>query len=93
MPSFAGLWILGSHAHIHTVVVWGILRLIETLEGHSGYDFPWSMFRLIPFGAGPTYHYWHHTKNAGNYSSFMTLWDTVLDSNKDFFSAYPSEDP
>ena len=85
MPSFAGPCILGAKTHIHVVVLFGILRLYESLDGHSGYDFPWTVFRLIPFGGGPSYHYFHHTHNCGNYSSFTTIWDSILDSNKAYY--------
>ena len=87
--SFTGLFLLGSRIHFWTLMQWGVVRVLETHDGHSGYEFPWSPFRLIPFGADGTYHVFHHTKNVGNYSSFMTIWDTIFDSNKDFYEAYP----
>lgn len=87
--SFLGLFLLGSRCHFWTLMQWGVIRVLETHDGHSGYEFPWSIFRLIPFGADGTYHIFHHTKNVGNYSSFMTIWDTIFDSNKDFYEAYP----
>ena len=70
-------------------MVWGGIRLIETHDGHSGYEFPWSIFRLLPFGADATYHDFHHSKNVCNYSSFMTIWDTIFDTNKDYYQTYP----
>lgn len=88
--SFFGLFLLGNKCHMWTLMTWGTLRVLETHEGHSGYEFPWSIFRLIPFGGDATYHFFHHTKNVGNYSSFFTIWDTVFDSNKEFYLAYPA---
>mmetsp|Transcript_9323 Transcript_9323/g.15718 ORF Transcript_9323/g.15718 Transcript_9323/m.15718 type:complete len:119 (-) Transcript_9323:44-400(-) len=93
IPSMMGFIVLGERVHAQLLVTWLTLRVLETLEGHGGYEFPWSIFQLIPFAAGPQYHYFHHTKNAGNYSSFTTVWDTILDSNKDFYDAYPEEKP
>jgi len=90
-PSFVGLFVLGSKTHLWTVVIWGLIRIFETHDGHSGYEFPWSIFRLIPFGEDSTYHIFHHTKNVGNYASFMTIWDTVFDTNKDYYEAYPEK--
>jgi len=69
-----------------TVFAYYIVRMIETTEGHSGYEFPGSPFYLLPFGADYTYHAFHHSKNIGNYSSFFTIWDTVCGSNLDFYN-------
>lgn len=88
-PSCLGFLLLGSKMHFWTILIWGGLKHCETHDGHSGYEFPWSIFRLIPFGSDATYHNFHHTKNVGNYSSFMTIWDTLLNSNSDFYEAYP----
>jgi len=88
-PSFVGMLILGSRMHIFTIITWGTIRILETHDGHSGYEFPWSIFRLMPFGSDATYHIFHHSKNVGNYSSFMTIWDTIFDSNSEFYEAYP----
>ena len=35
----------------------------------SGFEFPWSPFRLLPFSASATYHDYHHSHNRGNFSS------------------------
>ena len=85
MALFSGLFFLGKDAHFVTLMVWGSLRVIETHDSHSGYEFPWSVFRIIPFGTDSTYHSYHHSENIGNYSSFMTIWDTLFDTNKDFY--------
>lgn len=29
--------------------MWGLYRVCESGDAHSGYEFPWSPFRLIPF--------------------------------------------
>ena len=85
LPSIMGQLILGPHMHITTVWCWAILRTLESQEGHCGYDFPWSVFRLLPFGSDYGYHVYHHSHNIGNYSSFFTLWDTILGSNKAYY--------
>jgi len=38
--------------HIITVFVWLAVRLLQTVDSHSGYDFPWSLHNFIPFWAG-----------------------------------------
>jgi sterol desaturase/sphingolipid hydroxylase (fatty acid hydroxylase superfamily) len=77
--------LLGERAHIWTGLVWGYFRLVQTYEGHSGYRMPWSVLRLIPLEADVEYHNFHHAKNIGNYSSFMTIWDTIFDSNWEYY--------
>ena len=38
--------------HIVTVYAWLIVRLFQTVDAHSGYDFPWSLRNILPFWAG-----------------------------------------
>lgn len=76
--------LLGKYTHIATVIAWNIARIFESIDGHCGYEFSWSPYRLIPFGASASYHDYHHSHNVGNYSSMLTFWDTVLGSNDDF---------
>ena len=74
-----------------TLLIYGILRRIETNDDHCGYEFPWSIYRVMPFGTDATYHNFHHTKNLGNYSSFMTVWDTVFNSNAEYYESLKVE--
>merc|ERR1712086_186236 len=85
LPTVAGPLILGSNMSMVSVLGWYALRVIETTEGHSGYDFPWSPFFILPFQPVSGYHAFHHSKNVGNYSSFFSIWDTVFNSNKEFY--------
>lgn len=75
--------------HFWTAMLWGLLRVIDAHDIHSGYEFPWCIFKIIPFHIDTAYHHFHHTKNVGNYSSQMTIWDTIFDSNKDYYEEYP----
>eukprot|EP00347_Sterkiella_histriomuscorum_P018018 403347100 len=84
-PSTIGQLILGGRMHYFTYLMWITLRITETMDGHCGYEFPWSPYRLIPFAASTTYHDFHHSKNVGNYSSFFTFWDTVFGDNRVFY--------
>jgi sterol desaturase/sphingolipid hydroxylase (fatty acid hydroxylase superfamily) len=74
----SGPLILGSKTHIVTHLIWVTLRIFETTDGHSGYEFSWSPFRLLPFSASSEYHNYHHLKFKGNYSSFFTYLDRVF---------------
>ena len=83
-----GPFLISDRVHMWTLLVWGILRHVESNDGHCGYEFPWSMFRILPFGADATYHTYHHAKNVGNYSSIMTIWDTIFNTNVDYYQKY-----
>jgi len=64
--------------HVVTLYIWIVVRQWEAAEGHSGYDFPWSPTRLIPFSDGATHHDFHHAKVIGNYAGFFPWWDSAL---------------
>jgi sterol desaturase/sphingolipid hydroxylase (fatty acid hydroxylase superfamily) len=85
LPCAVGPAILGPRAHIITIFAWYTIRFGETLDGHCGYEFSWSPFRLIPFSGSADYHDFHHSANIGNYSSFFCIWDTVFGTNKDYY--------
>ncbi|OMJ82874.1 hypothetical protein SteCoe_16342 [Stentor coeruleus] len=89
LPVGLGPMILGPKCHIFAWFIWAIIRTFETVDGHSGYDFPWSPFRMIPFSAGAAYHGYHHSHNVGNFGSFLTFWDSLCGTNKSYlgFSA------
>ena len=70
--------------HIFTVIIWITFRMLETLDGHCGYEWPWGQSQLIPFSAGSSYHYFHHKQNVGNYGSVLHIFDTLFDTNKDY---------
>ena len=85
IPVQVGPALLGTRIHFVAAFTWYSLRYIESVEGHSGYDFSWSPFRMIPFGADYAYHAYHHSHNIGNFSSFLTVWDTIFGSNKVYY--------
>jgi sterol desaturase/sphingolipid hydroxylase (fatty acid hydroxylase superfamily) len=85
-PVSAGPFLLAyfTTIHNHTASMWFLMRLCESLDAHSGYEFPWSPFRLIPFSVSASYHDYHHSHNIGCYSTFFTFWDTLFGNNKAF---------
>jgi len=85
LPCAVGPIILGTRLHITVALTWYVLRNLESIEGHCGYEFSWSPFRVLPFGSDFAYHAYHHSHNIGNYSSFFTYWDTVFGSNKVYY--------
>ncbi|MCO5558489.1 hypothetical protein L7F22_012073 [Adiantum nelumboides] len=48
--TFFGPGITGPH--LFTLWLWMILRVVETVEAHCGYDFPWSFSKLFPLYGG-----------------------------------------
>mmetsp|Transcript_15276 Transcript_15276/g.14836 ORF Transcript_15276/g.14836 Transcript_15276/m.14836 type:complete len:102 (-) Transcript_15276:78-383(-) len=74
--------------HFWTYLMWNVVRLLETIDGHCGYEFSWSPFRLIPFASSSQYHSFHHSHNVGNYSSFFSFWDTFYGTNKAYNAYY-----
>lgn len=85
IPSTLGSNLLGYRMHYYSHMVWMLIRVNETADGHSGYDFPWSPYRIMPLGTSATYHDYHHLHNVGNYSSVFRTWDTFFGTNKTFY--------
>ncbi|KAH3850830.1 cholesterol 25-hydroxylase-like protein [Dreissena polymorpha] len=50
------------------------------VENHSGYELPFSLHRLLPFGltGGPVKHFEHHVNGQRCYQPFFTYLDTLL---------------
>ena len=61
------------------------IRVFETIDGHCGYEFSWSPYRLLPMSGSAEYHNFHHSHNSGGFASFFTYWDTICGTNKDYF--------
>jgi len=85
VPSAMGAKLLGGNVHMATYIMWGFIRIMETVDGHSGYEFSWSPYRLLPLSGSSNYHNFHHYFNSGNYSSFFSIWDTLCGTNKAYF--------
>lgn len=75
------LWVyLTGDLHLFTMYAWIVARLFQAIDAHSGYDFPWSLRRILPFWAGADHHDLHHEKFIGNYASSFRWWDKILDT-------------
>lgn len=85
IPTNAGPKILGPKVHLATYCIWIIIRLMETADGHCGYEFSWSPYRLLPLSGSSIYHNFHHSHNVGNFGSFFTFWDTLCGTNRHYF--------
>jgi methylsterol monooxygenase len=63
-----------SHDH----VTFPYCRLFQAIDAHSGYDFPWSLNKFIPFWAGADHHDFHHQAFVNNFSTSFRWWDWSL---------------
>lgn len=66
--------------HLFTITSWIVLRLFQAVDSHSGYDFPWSLNKFLPFWAGAEHHDAHHQYFIGNYASSFRWFDYCLDT-------------
>jgi len=82
LPTILGAMLMGSH--LLTFWVWLFLRIVETIEAHSGYSFPLSPFSLVPFMNGADVHDFHHSHNVDNYGSFFMFWDWAMGTNRQY---------
>ncbi|KAG4113564.1 hypothetical protein ERO13_D13G231300v2 [Gossypium hirsutum] len=67
--------------HLITLWLWMVLRVLETVEAHCGYHFPWSLSNFLPLYGGADFHDYHHRllyTKSGNYSSTFVYMDWLL---------------
>ena len=77
LPFLFGPFVIGK-VHAYTLLAWLVWRVVETCDGHSGFDFPFMPARLMPLASPSGGHDAHHSINTGNYGSFLRVWDWVF---------------
>ncbi|KAJ9147785.1 hypothetical protein P3X46_029906 [Hevea brasiliensis] len=85
IPSFLGPAMVPGH--MITFWSWIALRQIEAIETHSGYDFPWTPTKYIPFYGGADYHDYHHyvgEQSQSNFASVFTYCDFIYGTDKGY---------
>ncbi|KAF5734441.1 methylsterol monooxygenase 1-1-like [Tripterygium wilfordii] len=85
IPSFLGPAICPGH--MITFWLWIVLRQMEAIETHSGYDFPWIPTKYIPFYGGAEYHDYHHYvggQSHSNFASVFTYCDFIYGTDKGY---------
>lgn len=85
IPTFLGPATVPGH--MITLWLWVALRQIEALETHSGYDFPWTPTKYIPFYGGAEYHDYHHYvggQSQSNFASVFTYCDYIYGTDKGY---------
>ncbi|EGR34105.1 hypothetical protein IMG5_023830 [Ichthyophthirius multifiliis] len=85
-PTCLGYLLLGENVHFATYLLWLGIRIFETIDGHCGYEFSWSPYRLLPLSGSSEFHNFHHSHNIGAFGSFFTYWDTICGTNRDYFA-------
>ncbi|KGN55922.1 methylsterol monooxygenase 1-2 [Cucumis sativus] len=85
IPSFLGPAMVPGH--MITFWLWIALRQIEAIDTHSGYDFPWSLTKFIPFYGGADHHDYHHYvggQSHSNFASVFTYCDYIYGTDKGY---------
>ncbi|WOL00043.1 methylsterol monooxygenase 1-1 [Canna indica] len=85
IPSFAGPAI--APGHMITFWLWIAIRQLEAIETHSGFDFPFTPTRFIPFYGGAEYHDYHHYvggQSQSNFASVFTYCDYIYGTDKGY---------
>ncbi|XP_054633026.1 cholesterol 25-hydroxylase-like protein 1, member 1 [Dunckerocampus dactyliophorus] len=66
----------------HPLTTWCItvFSIWMSVEDHIGYDLPWSLNQLVPFGllGGAPAHDMHHQRPSCNYAPFFSHWDKLF---------------
>lgn len=88
ISSFLGPSILGYRMHYSSYICWLIYITWEAHESHSGYEFPISLFDIVPFTNPAEFHIYHHLKFRGNYGGMFFFWDRILNSVNTAYMKY-----
>jgi sterol desaturase/sphingolipid hydroxylase (fatty acid hydroxylase superfamily) len=92
LPSSVAPLILGTKMHFITYLVYITMVLHESHDGHSGYTFPWSPHRVIPFTFDAEFHIFHHWRYTGNYANYLSIWDRVFGTvNKSYVEYFKNK--
>lgn len=79
---------MGSHLHCFTYFFWGCLKSFLSTEGHSGYEFPWSPFRVLPLVMGSNMHDYHHSCGLGTYANTFYFYDLITCTSDEYFKKF-----
>ncbi len=85
IPSAIPFILLGSQAHCFMLLFWQVWKIFISSEGHCGFEFPFSLTRILPLVSGAGFHDFHHTMNAGNFSGSIYFWDTVVGTSDEYW--------
>lgn len=86
IPVGLGPMLMFRRFHYVSLIAFITVRLMFSVENHSGYEFPWALTRPLPFEATGDYHNHHHLKNSGNFCSSSIVWDSIFGTNQVYFA-------
>ncbi|XP_002441034.2 methylsterol monooxygenase 1-1 [Sorghum bicolor] len=84
-PAFVGTVIVPCH--MTTFWLWFAIRGAVAIDTHSGFDFPFSPTKLIPFYGGAECHDYHHSGgrwSQSNFAPFFTFCDYIYGTDKGY---------
>ncbi|XP_066335930.1 very-long-chain aldehyde decarbonylase GL1-10-like [Miscanthus floridulus] len=84
-PAFFGTVIVPCH--MTTFWLWFAIRGTVAIDTHSGFDFPLSPTKLIPFYGGAKCHDYHHSGgrwSQSNFAPFFTFCDYIYGTHKGY---------
>ncbi|KAL6868272.1 hypothetical protein ACP4OV_015117 [Aristida adscensionis] len=85
LPAFAGPAMVPCH--ITTFWLWFVIRHLEAIDTHSGFDFPFNPTKYIPFYGGAEFHDYHHYvggRSKSNFASVFTFCDYLYGTDKGY---------
>lgn len=90
VPFILGPYLIGKSLHYWTLLCWMYFRIMGTIEGHSGYEFPFSLLAIkpeciVPWMNTSIFHDYHHSHVEGNYGGSFTHWDALFGNDTDFW--------
>jgi methylsterol monooxygenase/4-alpha-methyl-delta7-sterol-4alpha-methyl oxidase len=88
IPSNFVAILLGKRVHLFTYLMWIVMIITESIDAHSGYEFSFSPYRILPFSGSSDFHYYHHVAVSGNYGSWFTFWDRMCGTVSNAFMKY-----
>ena len=64
--------------HLFTMVLWIVVKQLQAIAVHVGYDLPWRPSRFLPFLVGARFHDRHHRRFNRNYAPNFVWLDRLL---------------
>jgi len=74
------------HGHLFIFWCWLATRMLQTIDVHSGFYFPYlNPLYLLPLYGGVRFHDFHHSFFNANYASTFTFWDWACGTDSPYW--------
>jgi len=87
MPTQLGIMLCPGKIHFASAILFVVFRVVNTVEGHSGYGFKFGFSKFFPCVSAANYHNHHHLMNIGNFGSQLYIWDSIFGTNKEYMES------